>query len=299
MRIGLIQIDGKLPNLALMKISAYHKSLGHEVVFPYDYQDMFIGPVDKVYAAVVFTENRKEAEYYASIGAEVGGTGWDLVKCLPDEIESMKPDYTLYGIDYGMGLTDRGCIRDCKFCVVRKKEGYIRHVAMPIDLLNPLSNRLKLLNNNSLANPMWEEVANQIIDMGIVVDFTQGNDIRLVNKRNAELLALMRHEKRLHFAYDNLNITKQVVKGIDLLCSAGLHPDRLTFFVLTNYDTTFAQDMKRIKILMDLGVNPYVMIYDKQNAPQQIKHLQRWSNSIPPIRKLCKFEDYKAHGWPA
>jgi hypothetical protein len=274
MRIGLIQIDGKLPNLALMKISAWHKARGHEIVFPYDYQDIFAGKVDKVYAAVVFTENRKQAEYYESLGAEVGGTGWDLHKKLPAEIESMDADYKLYGIDYGMGFTSRGCIRKCKFCVVPIKEGIIHHVAMPVDLLNPLRNRLTLLDNNALASPAWEQVAHQIIDKKIKVDFTQGNDIRLMTKHNAELLAGMRHGKRLHFAYDSLETTDQVLKGINLLCSAGF------------------QDMKRIKTLTDLGVGSYVMIYDKSNAPMKIKELQRWSNSIPPLRKYCSFEDY-------
>lgn len=291
-RVGLIQVDGKLPNLALMKISSWHKKQGHEIVFPYDYRNLFAGKVDKVYAAVVFSENRKQAEYYKKCGADVGGTGWDLTKRLPTEIEDMKPDYELYGIDHGMGFTSRGCIRKCKFCVVPEKEGSIHHVAMPADLLNPLSNRLTLLDNNAMASPMWEKVAHQLIDKKIIVDFTQGNDIRLMTERNAELLANMRHGKRLHFAYDNLNITDDVVKGINLLCSAGFHSDRLSFFVLTNYDTTFDQDMKRIKTLTDLGVNPYVMIYNKLNAPAKIKHLQRWSNSIPPLRKLCSFEDY-------
>jgi len=291
-KIGLIQVDGKLPNLALMKISAWHKEQGHEVIFPYQYDNLFIGEVDKVYASVVFTDNRGQAEYYKKLGADVGGTGWDLTTRLPSEIEEMKPDFELYGIDYGIGFTSRGCIRKCSFCVVPEKEGLIHHVNMPVDLLNPLSNRLTLLDNNAMASPMWEQVAHQIIDMKIKVNFTQGNDIRLMTKRNAELLAAMRHEKRLHFAYDGLNITKEVVKGIEHLCTAGIHPDRLTFFVLTNYDTTFKQDMDRIKILTDLGVNSYVMIYDKLNAPMEIKHLQRWSNSIPPLRKCCSFEDY-------
>lgn len=292
MRIGLIQIDGKLPNLALMKISAWHKAQGHEVIFPYEYNNLFIGNVDKVYASVVFTENRKQAESYERAGADVGGTGWNLTKKLPPEIEIMKPDYTLYDIDYGIGFTSRGCIRKCNFCVVPEKEGPIHHVAMPAELINPLSNKLTLLDNNAMASPMWEQVAQQIINLNIKVNFTQGNDIRLMTQRNAELLANMRHEKRLHFAFDNLNITKEVVKGINLLCAAGIHPDRLTFFVLTNYDTTFEQDMSRIKILTDLGAGSYVMIYDKKNAPTNIKHLQRWSNSIPPLRKCCTFEDY-------
>lgn len=294
MRIGLIQIDGKLPNLALMKISAWHKENGDEVIFPYSYDDLFIGQVDKVYAAVIFSENRKQAEHYAKLGAEVGGTGWDLIKKLPPHIYNMKPDYALYGIDYGMGFTSRGCIRKCKFCVVPEKEGLIHHVNMPIDLLNPLSDRLSLLDNNAMASSRWEEVAQQIIDMRIKVNFTQGNDIRLMTKRNAELLGSMRHEKRLHFAYDNLDSTYEVMKGIELLGNAGIKPYRLTFFVLTNFNSNFNDDMQRVENLINIGANPYVMIYNKADAPKQIRHLQRWCNSVPPIRKVCEFKDYIA-----
>jgi radical SAM superfamily enzyme YgiQ (UPF0313 family) len=249
MRVGLIQVDGKLPNLALMKLSAWHKSQGDEVIFPYDYYDMFVGQVDKVYAAVVFDWNRKQAAEYAKLGAVVGGTGWDLKTSLPIEIESIKPDYDLYGIDYGFGFTARGCIRNCQFCVVPRKEGFIKEVAMPAELVNSKSKELILLDNNFLASPLWREKSQQIIDMKIKVDFTQGLDIRLVDDEKAELLAAMKHRKRIHFAFDSLDIEKEIRRGIELLLSQGINHDRLSFYVLVNFNSTIEQDLKRISIL--------------------------------------------------
>jgi hypothetical protein len=294
LRVGLIQVDGKLPNLALMKLSAWHKSQGDEVVFPYDYQDMFAGKVDKVYVAVIFDWNRKKATKYAKLGAVIGGTGWNFTTTLPTEIESMKPDYDLYGIDYGMGFTQRGCIRRCKFCVVWRKESHIKEVAMPIELINQKSKELILLDNNFLASPLWREKSQQIIDHKIKVDFTQGLDIRLVDDEKSELLAAMRHRKRIHFAFDNLQIEKEVRHGIELLLSQGINHDRLSFYVLVNFNSTIEQDLKRIAILDEYGVNSFVMVYNKATAPQKIKYLARWCNKYQ-TKKSCSFKDYDPH----
>lgn len=112
MHIGLVDVDSKIPNLVLMKLSAWHKSQGHttELLKPADIlngQSLFSKP-DKVYAAIVFRENRKIGVWLARMGVNVGGTGWWLYKNLPAEIEAIKPDYDLYGIDYGMGFLSRG-----------------------------------------------------------------------------------------------------------------------------------------------------------------------------------------------
>jgi hypothetical protein len=283
-----------MPNLALMKLSAWHKSQGHSVVFPYDYQDMFAPQVDKVYASVVFSENREQAGYYAKLGAEVGGTGWDLTKCLPPEIEAIKPDYSLYGVDYGLGFTSRGCIRQCSFCVVPVKEGSIRHVCMPSDLINPNSKELILLDNNFLASPLWREKARQIIDNGYKVDFTQGLDIRLVNQEEAEYIAAMKHRKRIHFAFDHLGLERDVRHGVELLLKQGIHPDRISFYILVNFNSTLEQDLQRIAVLDEYGVNSFVMVYDKANAPKRIKHLARWCNKYQ-TKKSCKFKDYASN----
>jgi len=299
MHIGLIDVDSKIPNLVLMKLSAWHKSQGNttELLKPADVlkgMPLFDQP-DKLYAAVVFDWSRPIAKQLAKIGVEVGGTGWDSIKSLPPEIEQMKPDYELYGIDYGIGFTSRGCIRECQFCVVPRKEGSIREVAWPDEIVNPMSKELVLLDNNYLASPLWREKSQQIIDRGYKVDFTQGLDIRLVDEEKAEYLAAMKHRKRIHFAFDNLNIEREVRNGIELLLRKGIHHDRLSFYILVNFNSTIEQDLKRIAILDEYGVNSFVMIYNKAAAPQQIKHLARWCNKYQ-TKKTCKFEDYDPRG---
>lgn len=303
MKIGLIQIDGKLPNLSLMRLSAWHKAKGDTVQLlsaddVLKGQDLFNRP-DKVYAALIFDANvsrQSECNFIitkrlASMGVEIGGTGWNLKKRLPDEIELIKPDYGLYGIDYGMGFLSRGCIWQCGPCVVWRKEGPIRHVAWPDELVNPKSKEMVLLDGCFNASPFWREKAAQIIDRGYRVDFTQGLSIRLVDQEQAEIIAAMKHRKRIHFAFDQIEYEPEVRRGIELLLCQGIHPDRLSFYVLVNYNSTIDQDLKRISILDEYGVNSFVMIYDKQHAPQKIKHLARWCNKYQ-TKKSCTFEEY-------
>lgn len=111
-RIGLFQVDGKWANLALMKLSAWHKARGDSV-------EMFFalkGGYDKVYASKVFDFTADSP--YVPESAIKGGTGYDLTTCLPDEVESIFPDYNLYPWwDAAIGFTTRGCIRHCPFCL--------------------------------------------------------------------------------------------------------------------------------------------------------------------------------------
>lgn len=296
MHVGLVDIDSKIPNLVLMKLSAWHRKQGHttELLKPADVlggQNLFV-QWDKLYGAVVFADNQAIARKLYANGVEIGGTGWNLLKNLPNEIEHMKPDYDLYGITYGMGFLSRGCIWQCGPCVVWRKEGSIHHVAWPDDLMNPKSKEIVLLDGCFNASPFWKEKAAQIIDRGYRVDFTQGLSIRLVDQEQAEIITAMKHRKRIHFAFDQIEYEPEVRRGIELLLKAGMRVDNLTFYILTNYNSTFEQDMRRVEIIEEYGANPYVMIFDKKNAPRRIKDLQRWCNSRPPIRKVCRFEDY-------
>lgn len=309
MHVGLIDVDSKIPNLVLMKLSAWHKAQGDTVQLlkPNDVlngQDLFNKP-DKLYAALVFDGNvSKESKANFAIvqqlirmGVEVGGTGVDrpdedYFTALPPEVEAMRPDYSLYGITYGMGFLSRGCIRRCGPCVVWRKEGYVRHVAWPWEIVNPLSKELVIMDGIFNASPYWEEKAEWLIDNGYTVDITQGMDIRKVDDRAAELIKALKHRNKIHFAFDHISYETEMRQGIEKLIKAGFRADDLTFYVLVNYDSTFEQDMQRINIIEEYGANPYVMIYNKLNAPQKIRWLQRWCNSRPPIRKVCRFEDY-------
>ncbi|MDT8901859.1 radical SAM protein [Anaeroselena agilis] len=301
LQVALIQVDGKLPNLALMKLSAYHKARGDDVILyrnPDDYllgQDLF-NPIDKAYAAVIFDDTVKRsslrlAKKLAAAGVEVGGTGWDITKTLPPDIEALPADYDLYGITYGFGFTSRGCIRTCPFCVVPRKEGNIRHVAWPVEIANPKSKALVLLDNNFLASPLWREKAQQIIDHGYRVDFTQGLDIRLVTDEAADYIANMKHGRRIHFAFDHIGDEQIVRSGIEKLLARGLRGDDLSFYVLTNYNSTHEDDRRRVDILDEYGANPFIMVYDKRKAPEITRRLALWCNKYWS-KKACRFEDF-------
>jgi hypothetical protein len=134
MRIGLLDLDRTgFPNVALMKLSAWHKAHGHDTeLIRGDRWLLHVLMFDYVYASVVFTWNRHKGEALRALGVEVGGSGMDLKNTLPADVEAMRPDYSLYGIDYGVGYLMRGCIwtnENCPACIVPRKEGKPREVA--------------------------------------------------------------------------------------------------------------------------------------------------------------------------
>jgi len=282
MKVLLVDVDGKMPNLALMKISAYHKGKGDVVGFD-------ISRPNKVYISCVFSHNRSKAlglaQFWQSIGVEVevGGSGVDLTTKLPDEIEHTRPDYSLYGIRYSVGFTSRGCIRNCPWCIVPKKEGSIREWAPIDEFYVPYWRKLLLYDNNFLASPKWYEKLREIIARKIKICFNQGLDIRLIDKENAKLLVKCHYYddqfkvRRLYFAFDLPEIEDQVLHGIETLKKAGIPPSHLMFYVLVGYNTTYHEDMHRINLLIKEGVLPYVMPYNNRKD-NYYPHLARWIN---------------------
>jgi hypothetical protein len=290
LRIGLIDVDSKIPNLALMKLSAYHKRMGDEIVFPYKG-----GRVDRLYASVVFERSRPQAELLARIypSVEIGGTGWDVTKTLPPEIESGPADYGLYGIDYGLGFVWRGCVNRCKFCFVPRKEGAMHQVAGVADLINPKSNRITFLDNNFTAAPNALDIMAEIVDRKLSVDWCQGLDIRRMTPEFAAALAkvdICTTSHRIHFAFDDVGLEWAVRSGVAMLEDAGIKPYRLIFYVLVGYNSTFAQDMYRFRVLRELGCDPFVMVYNKK-GDRRLRHFARWVNKR--IYKACAWDDYR------
>lgn len=260
MKVGLIQLDGKMPNLALMKLASWHKKKGDEVTVI----DLSYYQFDRTYASKIF----------------VGGSGVDLKSELPEEIELQVPDYELFKTNYSIGFTSRGCIRDCGFCIVRKKEGYIREC--PFDWIQ--HHNVLLLDNNFLASPKCHEKLEYFIRRKLKVCFTQGLDIRLVNDENADLLSQVRYydshfrKRRLYFAFDDPQLESIVVKGIETLVRHGIKPRHLLFYVLVGYNTSFEQDYHRFEVLDKLGVLPFIMIYNNRRDKPLIRHFSRFVN---------------------
>lgn len=310
--IGLIDVDSKIPNLALMKISSYYKSLGEDVEFIQSGKEY-----EKIFASAIFTRSYNQClmlkEFYGD-KIQIGGTGWDLKKILPDEIERSKPDYDLYTaemiatrqrgimtkarklekateiVNAGMGFTSRGCVRQCGFCFVPKKEGSFRDVADIKDLINPRSNVLILHDNNITADPYCIDKLHEIRDRNLVVDINQGCDVRLMTDDIAKAMSEVRHLRSLHYAWDLMGFENQVMEGIKTL-SKYVRPYKHMCFMLVGFNTTWEEDVYRFRKLTEIKIDPFVMVYNEnEQGDTRLQHFARWVNGR--IYRACSFEEY-------
>lgn len=293
MKIGLIDVDGhNFPNLALMKISAWHKAQGDMVewCFPLSHYDI-------VYQSKVFDETYSPDIEWIPMADKIikGGTGYGLDNTLPDEIEHIYPDYSIYPEltkDTAYGFLTRGCPRGCKFCIVASKEGRRSYKVADLSEFWNGQKRIELLDPNILACREHIELLEQLVESKAQVNFNQGLDIRLTNERNIELLNRMKI-KRIHFAWDNAkDDLKPYFEQYKALAKHKPHGKYGTVYCLTNFGSTMEENLYRIYTLRDMGYDPYVMIYDKPNAPRDIRLLQRWCNNIKIFRTCPRFEDY-------
>lgn len=263
MKILLINIDSRIPNLALAKIAKYHQDKGDEVIW-----DMPIIPCEKTYVSCVFTKNKKKAEQWNG-QAKIGGSGYSLEKILPDEIEEIKPRINL-------GFTTRGCIRKCEFCIVPQKEGHIRVVGDLLDLWDGKNKDVVILDNNILALPEhFALICKQAQNNKIRIDFNQGLDHRLLTPEIAELLHKTPH-KEYKFAFDHPSYLPKVKLTIDMLQDVGIN--RCTWYVLVGFNTTFDEDLWRCDYLKAKNQNVFVQRYETCYAKTQYSLLARWAN---------------------
>lgn len=294
MEIGLIDVDShNFPNLALMKISAYHKAKGDNVewCFPFKHYDI-------VYQCKVFDDTyTKDIDYYPLADKIIkGGTGYGLKNNLPNEIEHIYPDYSLYpGLtrNTAYGFLTRGCPRACDFCIVAEKEGRRSYKVADLNEFWNGQRFIKLLDPNILACRQHLDLLQQLVDSKVYVDFTQGLDIRLTNDANIDLINRVKL-KEIHFAWDNAkDDLRPYFERYKDLAKHKPHGHYGTVYVLVNFGSTMEENLYRIYTLRDMGFNPYVMIYDKPNAPKEIRNLQRWCNNKFIFRSCDDFNDYK------
>jgi len=295
LKIGLFDIDSKYHNLALMKLSTWHKSFGDQIEM---YNPLMKKTYDRVYVSKIFSRHNIE-EGYIPENSIIGGSGFSLKTVLPYDIEHIKPDYPLYNLDYSLGFTTRGCIRNCKFCVVPEKEGKIKEHAEVEEFLNPKSNVVVLLDNNFLALPSHIKKLQKYIKKGWRMDFNQGLDARLINKENANLLARIKYKEMIRFAWDNIKDESEIIKGLKLIIEAGIKPRNITVYVLIGYDTSFEEDIYRVNRLRNINdgekrnsIKAYVMNYNNSLKSRKYKDFMRWVNN-PWIFKSCTWEEYK------
>ena len=319
MKIGLIDADlidngTRHPNLALMKISGYMQSQGHETELLLDYDK--IREYDKVYLSRVFTFTNIPINLDEYDNLEYGGTGFFLEDApnLPDEIEHHMPDYHLYDkfigseiargikplkfkdyLDYSIGFATRGCFRICSFCVNKKYDNVFRH--SPIEEFHdPNRKYIYLWDDNFLAFGKWREVLDELEATKKPFQFRQGLDIRLMTEEKAQRLSKMKYHGDYIFAFDNLKDRDLIEKNLKIWRKYCNKTTKL--YVLSGYDSQDEKDIRsifeRIRILMRHKCLPYIMRYEDYNNSEfkgMYINLARWCNQ-PSFFKKKSFREF-------
>lgn len=310
MRIGLIDVDGhNFPNLPLMKLSAWHKQNGDTVEWYEPLIHCMREPLDKVYISKVFSFT---PDYPYPINAkeiEKGGTGYAISlidgkevfdkskdKDLPDEIEHIYPDYSLYQEltkDTAYGFLTRGCPRGCDFCHVKCKEGKRSYKVADLSEFWKGQKNIVLCDPNILACPEHLDLLQQLVDSKAKVNINQGLDIRLVTDKNLELIKQIRLQS-IHLAFDrwqDKDIIEPKMRAFKEKTGFSRGKGKVMVYILTNFDTTLDQDIYRIQLCRELNFSPYPMIYDKEHADPIYRRLQRWCNNVI-FWSVPTFEEY-------
>lgn len=295
MNVALLAVDSNYPNLALMKISAYHKSQGDTVEW-YNPLDTY----DLLYMAKVFSFTPDYAYVIANVRGEVvrGGTGYDVRSSLPGDIDRIQPDYSLYptvDIRTSYGFLTRGCPNRCRWCVVPQKEGGIRPY-MDVDEITLHGARpyAILMDNNVLACDYGLSQLEKIAKRGYHVDFNQALDARLVTEDIARLLAKVRWMKRIRFGCDTPAQIAHCERAIELIRSCGYRGEFFLYCILMD----FAESYRRISHWRkDKKVIPFAQPYRDidnpyQRIPQWQKDMAHWVNRKELFAK-CSFEDFE------
>ncbi|MBK8653148.1 MAG: hypothetical protein IPN20_04430 [Haliscomenobacter sp.] len=311
MKIRLTQIDGKLPNLALMKLSHFYKSNGHEVFFHGSItRSMFEPDYDLVFGSTIFSSSEKKVQLFRHHfpSAIIGGTGsnekW-TVEDFTGEYNDLY-DYSIYpNYRHSIGFSQRGCRLRCKFCVVPQKEGKNKSANNIYDIWRGDGHpkNLMLLDNDYYGQDSWREKSKIMRDGGFKVCWSQGLNIRLFDKEQAEDAASQRYyddsfqRKRIYTAYDNISDTAIFFRGIKYLTDAGVKPDEIMVYFLCNYwQKGLTTDVwERFNRMKEIGLRPYPMVYDIQNADAEIKAFQTWV--IRRAYMKIPFSEYHGSGY--
>lgn len=302
MKIGLIAVDSTYPNLALMKISYYHKSKGDHVEWYTPFENYDIVYMSKIFS---FTPDFDQCIINA-MHIRKGGTGYDLHSKLPAEIEYSNPDYSIYpSIDKNTayGFLTRGCPNKCKWCVVPKKEGDVHPYMDVEDIATDGRTNLILMDNNILASDYGLQQIEKIIHLNetrkkkIRVDFNQALDARLVTDEIAQMLAKLKWIKLIRFGCDTPKQIQECERACSLIDKHGYKGEYFFYCILLDdFNESFTR-VNHWKQKGDRRYNPYCQPYrdinnKHQNIPQWQKDLAGWADK-KWIFKTCEFKDFE------
>ncbi len=308
MKVAILDIDSKIPNLALMKISAAAKGSGWGVDFfrfsrtayPRKSKPSIIyfdgSDYDRVYASIIFTTNKEVLSVLNCNDVSIGGSGYDLKKKLPEHIDGLPPDYTLYPqCKHDYGFITRGCIRNCYFCFVPRKEGKLKSYASVNSIVSGLHNSVVFMDNNILAYKRHKDIFEEILDRKLKITFNQGLDIRLLDEENVKLLSKMNYMGEYIFAFDDIG-SKAIVGEKYKLARRYIKPDwKIKFFIYCHPTKTPLDSIKkRIVWCKENKALPYIMrdfsCYTDKNS-NFYTDIASWCNQ-PGLFKNMQFKDF-------
>lgn len=294
MNVALVDVDGhNFPNLALMKLSSFYKKRGASVEW---YSPLFSQP-DKIYASKVFTFTTDYTDYAPNHPEPVrGGTGYDPSEKLPEAVEHMSPDYSLYpNWQPAIGFLTRGCIRNCPWCIVPRKEGKLCEVD-DIERVSVGRKEVVLLDNNFLAaDPDFvREQLEKIARLKLRIDFNQGLDARLVTQENAKLLSACSWIRFIRFSCDTVAMIEPIRRAVSLIRESGCKREIFCYMLVQD----IADAEMRLRALVDLNVTPFAQPYRDFTVDSVPAAEQKLFASFVNVKggKLCNkmsFFEYK------
>jgi hypothetical protein len=306
----LLQLDGKLPNLALMRLSTYHKQQGATVYFgrrPEEVFNLYV-PFDQVYASCLFEKTRPKVRALLERrhNAVVGGPGWSEVTNLEDlgVPAATPPDYDLYpAFTASLGYTQRGCRLKCPFCKVPRMEGRVIEQATVRQIWRGPGHprHIHLLDNDFFGQPHWRDRLREMRDGYFEVCFNQGINVRILSEEQARAIARVEYRddqfgcKRLYTAWDNYRDDRPLFRGLDRLVAAGVRPDEIMVYMLIGYwhgPRLHDDDFARHSALRAYGCRPYPMPYVRT---RELVGFQRWI--IGAYDKRIPWADWKRAGY--
>ena len=310
MKVRLTQLDGKIPNLALMKLAHYHRGQGDEVQLARTPTPTMFEPIyDKVYASAIFSWTQPVIERLrlAYPDAIVGGTGsgsWmDAEEIIGGEYEHY--DYSIYpDYEFSLGFTQRGCRLKCGFCVVPKKEGKPKSVNTIHDIWREGTPRsVLLLDNDFFGQDVWKDRIDELKDGEFKVSFNQGINVRMITDETAAAIASVDYrddsfqQKRLYTAWDNLGDEQRFFIGLERLNAAGIPSRHVMVYMLVGYKPgeTMEEVLYRFHKLRDAGCKPYPMAYERWRQPE-LRKFARWA--IRRYYEIVPWEEFR-HGGKA
>lgn len=315
--VRVTQLDGKLPNLALMRLAAWHRDQGDNVFWMRGIARQLDEPdYDIVYGSAIFSTSAKAVALFRQQWpqAVIGGSGGDVALRVEDIVPTQFSglDYSGYpDFDASIGYAMRGCRFKCGFCVVPKQEGKARFNLTVAQIWRGpgFPKHLHLLDNDFFGNPEWRATVAAIKEGGFKVCINQGINVRLLDQEQAAALASMKvmddqfRRRRIYTAWDNIGDEAVFFRGVDLLEAEGVKPDSLMVYMLVGYDPreTWDRIWHRYSKMAERKVRPYPMVHDrfrheKPELWRKLKQFQRWI--IRGMHKVSSFEEYSENYKP-